>query len=356
MWSGLPFQQKRRRVLDELFDAHEEAHGVGAVHDAVVVGEGEVHHGTGLDLPVHDDGPLLDLVHAKDRHLRRVEDRGRDQRAEDAAVGDRERPALQVLQGQLALAGLAREVPYRPLDVGEALFVRVAHHGDDEALLGVYGDADVVVVLEDQLVPLELGVYLGEGLQGAYCSLDEEAHKAELDAVALLELLLAAASQLYHGAHVRLVEGGEHRRRLLRLDEPPRDGLAPSRHPYPLLQGAAAVLRSGRGPLLPPAVLLGCGLFRLPGGCVAAVLLPDQTLHVLASYASAGAAPGDLGEIDGVLLGELAHRGRSAYLLHLPVAVSLFLSLGFGRLGPFLFFGGFFLLGFGGGLTIALAD
>jgi len=43
-------------------------------------------------------------------------------------------------------------------------FVRVAHDGDDEALLGVHGDAYVAVALEDKLVALELGVDLGERL------------------------------------------------------------------------------------------------------------------------------------------------------------------------------------------------
>ena len=47
------------------------------------------------DLVVDDDRPFLDGVHAQDAALRRVEDRRRQQRAEDPAVGDRERAAGQ---------------------------------------------------------------------------------------------------------------------------------------------------------------------------------------------------------------------------------------------------------------------
>src|SRR5918997_5338113 len=103
---SLTLQQERLRVLDKLFYADEELHGVGAVHDTVVVGEGEVHHGPDLYLAVHDHRPLLDLVHPQDSHLRYVQDRCRVQGPEDAAVGYGERAALKLLDAQGALARL----------------------------------------------------------------------------------------------------------------------------------------------------------------------------------------------------------------------------------------------------------
>ena len=51
------------------------------------------------------------VVHAEDGDLRRVEDRRAQQRAEDAAVGDGERAALEVLDGDLAVAGGFAESP-----------------------------------------------------------------------------------------------------------------------------------------------------------------------------------------------------------------------------------------------------
>ena len=88
METALALQQQRLRVLDQFLDAHQELHRLAAIDDAVVVGEREVHHRADHDLAVERDRALLDLVHAEDADLRRVEDRRGEQRAEDAAVGD----------------------------------------------------------------------------------------------------------------------------------------------------------------------------------------------------------------------------------------------------------------------------
>src|SRR4051812_2417453 len=133
----------------------------------MVVREGEVHHGTNLYLAVHGDRPLLDLMHPQDRYLWNVEYRRRIQRAEDTAVSDRERAALQLLDAELTLLSLLAKLHYVALYLGEALLVGVAHHRDDEPLLGIHRDTDVVVVLVYELAILKLGVNLGERLQSA---------------------------------------------------------------------------------------------------------------------------------------------------------------------------------------------
>src|SRR4028119_187337 len=147
LWPVLTLQQERFRVLYKLLDAHQEADGFRAVYDAVVVGEGEVHHGADLDLAVDDHRALLDLVHPQDGDLRHGKDRRGEQAPEDAAVGDGERPAGEVLDLEFALARLDGEVRYPALYLGEALAVRVAHDGDDEPLVRGDGDPEVVVVL-----------------------------------------------------------------------------------------------------------------------------------------------------------------------------------------------------------------
>src|SRR5262249_40286800 len=93
----LGLDQQDARVLDQLLDAHEEAHRFTAVDDAVIVGQSGVHHRTQHDLAIDADRTLLDRVQAEDADLRRVEDRRAHQRAEDAAVRDAEGPAAQVL-------------------------------------------------------------------------------------------------------------------------------------------------------------------------------------------------------------------------------------------------------------------
>ena len=65
--------------------------------------------------------------------------------------------------------------------------------------------------------------------------LHEEAHEAELHAVALLEQVLVLVPELHDGAHVHVVERGEHRRRVLRVLEAPGDGLPQPRHAHALL-------------------------------------------------------------------------------------------------------------------------
>ena len=122
--------------------------------------------------------------------------------------------------------------------------VGVAQHRHDQPLARADGDADVVVVLQHHLVALDLGVDPRERAQRADRRLDEERREAEADAVALLERLLVALAQRHHRGHVHLVEGGEHRRGALRLDEPPGDRGAALRHAHALF-GAIAVWTRG---------------------------------------------------------------------------------------------------------------
>lgn len=82
---------------------HEECYGITAIDQAVVVREGHVHHRTDDDLAFASDGAILDRVHAEDAALRWVHDRCGEQRAEGAAVGDRECAAFKV--GGVKLVG-----------------------------------------------------------------------------------------------------------------------------------------------------------------------------------------------------------------------------------------------------------
>src|SRR3712207_7287476 len=50
----------------------EEGHGLAAVDDAVVVGQGEIHHRPHRHLALVHDRPVLDAVHAQDRKSTRL--------------------------------------------------------------------------------------------------------------------------------------------------------------------------------------------------------------------------------------------------------------------------------------------
>ena len=181
--------------------------------------------------------------------MRRVEDRRRHQRAVDAAVGDGEGAALHLLDRRACRRG--RGLPksaMRLLDLGDRELVGVAHHRHDEALVGADGDADVVVVLVDDVAAVDLGVDGRDLLQRLDAGLHEEAHEAELHAVLLLEHVLVLVAQLHHRAHVDVVERRQHGGGVLRVLQAPRDGLAQLRHPHALF-ARGVVRRRGRAGL-----------------------------------------------------------------------------------------------------------
>ena len=101
-------EQHALRILQLVLDVDQETDRFLAVDDPVVIAECDVHHGCGDHLSIFDNGPFLDGVHAKDRALRRIDDGRGEQRTKYAAVGDGERAALQVIECETALTGLAR--------------------------------------------------------------------------------------------------------------------------------------------------------------------------------------------------------------------------------------------------------
>jgi hypothetical protein len=127
------------------------------------------------------------------------------------------RAAGQFLDGQLAFLRALAEIGDPLLDVGDGQLVRVAQDRHDEPARTADGDADVVVAVIDDVVPVDRRVDEREFLQRMHDRLHEEAHEAELDAVLLLEALLVAVAQLDHRLHVHFVERRQDCRRRLRL-------------------------------------------------------------------------------------------------------------------------------------------
>ena len=126
--------------------------------------------------------------------------------------------------------------------------VRVAHHRHHEALLGADRDADVVVVLVDEILPVDLGIDRRNVLQRLDHRLGEEAHEAELRAVLLLEHVLVLAAQVHHRAHVHVVERGQHGGGVLGVLQAARDGLAQLRHLHALFARRHRPERRARAP------------------------------------------------------------------------------------------------------------
>ncbi len=203
-------------------------------------------------LVAYGDGPALDGVHAEDGRLRIIGDGGREHRAEDAAVRDREGAALELGELDPLVPRPRGEIGQRGLDLAEVHAVGVAEHRHEEAPVGRYGDADVVEIGGHELVALDAAVDDRVLLERLYRRLDEEGHEAELRLVLRLEILAVGLADADELGHVDFVEGGEVGGFLPGLHEPPRDSLPHHRQGG---AGYAGGLPFGRG--LP---------FRLPRG------------------------------------------------------------------------------------------
>lgn len=74
----------------------------------MVVGEGEVHHRSDLNLAINSHWLLVDGVKTKDSSLWEVDNGGAHERAKDAAVADGEGTTSHVLDGKLVVTSLRK--------------------------------------------------------------------------------------------------------------------------------------------------------------------------------------------------------------------------------------------------------
>ena len=210
----------RRGSRDERGEAGEEARGVRAVHDAVVVGEVERRHGHRVPAGAVPDGDHLGLREAKDRDLGRVHDGREGSAADPAEVRDGHGGAAHLLGPDLARLRAGGEVRDLGRDGPQALAVGVPDHGDEEAVGRIDRDADMDVVLEDQRSPVrrERGVEARKLPEATGKRLDVEGERRELHA-ARGGLLAQAFAEAFDRAHVGAVVMGDLRDERVRCAE-----------------------------------------------------------------------------------------------------------------------------------------
>ena len=240
-------------------------------------------------------------MHAQNGALGRVDDRGGHQGAEHTTVGDGEVAASQLIHGQFAVAALAGQILDGLLDVGQAHVVAVAQHRGHQTTGGGDGDADVEVVVVNHVITIERRVHFRIALEGLHHRLHVEGHKAELDAVLLLEDLAVLLAQIHDGLHVDLVEGGQHGGGVFRFQQTLGNALAQTGHRYPLV--GTTTQRGNLG-------CRGCSCDRC--GCRRLALGLDEGFHIILGDATALAGAGQLGHVDVVLANQAAHRGAQA--------------------------------------------
>src|SRR5262249_44787161 len=161
------------------------------------------------DLAVHDHGPILSLVHTQDGALWRIYNRGRQQGAEDTSIGDGEGPTGQVFDGDCAFASLLGVLRNFFLDIREALGIRVPDDRNHQATVGGDRNADVVVLVIDDVGAVHRRIDDREFLERLDGSFHEERHEAELHAVFFLKAILVTRAELLYCRQVHFVERGE---------------------------------------------------------------------------------------------------------------------------------------------------
>ena len=122
----------------------------------MIVGERERHHQPRDEGAVGPDRLHLRAGHAQDCHLGPIHDRRKGAPAEAPQIRDRERAALHIVERQLAGAGFLRRVRDVIGQLKNIFLIHVAHNGHEQAAIGVDRDADVKVLLVDDLLILEV--------------------------------------------------------------------------------------------------------------------------------------------------------------------------------------------------------
>ena len=139
--------------------------------------------------------------------MRLGNDGGAELLAEDAGVGEGEGAAGDLVGGKLLGAGAIGQVDDTAGDAEKALLLGLLEHGDDQTPLQRDGDADVDVLVVADGLAFRGSVHdrvFAKSLDGGA---GDERHVRELDAVALLVLVLFPFAEFDDAGHVHLENG-----------------------------------------------------------------------------------------------------------------------------------------------------
>ncbi len=117
----------------------------------MVVGEGYVHHRSDGHPAVARHGALLYRVQSQDGALRRIDNRRRQQRAVDTAIGNRESSALELV-GPSLFSRAPGEIVDGALDLGKAHAIGTAQDRHHQTFAATDRDADVVSTVVNDVV------------------------------------------------------------------------------------------------------------------------------------------------------------------------------------------------------------
>ena len=161
----------------------------------------------------HDDRPAGDAVGGQDGHLRLVDDRDREVRAERAVVRDGERAAGDVVRVELAAPGPLGQVADAPGHAAQGDLLGAVDDRHDQPLVGqVDRDAEVDLGVDEQRVVDHRRVQQGEVAQRLDRGPGHERQVGEREALLGLEALAPGLAHALDALEVDLV-GDERVRR-----------------------------------------------------------------------------------------------------------------------------------------------
>src|SRR5574337_786039 len=169
---GVLSYDREVKPLEGGLDMVEEGAGVGAVDQAVIVGEAEVGHRTDGDHVIDNDRSFHHLAQAQDSRLRLYDDRCADHRAERTEVVDREGPVMGLLQTEPLVARPCGQVGQLFGQGQEALLIRLSQYRDNETLVQCHSDPDVDRTPDNDPLSRKGGVHQRTGPKGIRRCLD----------------------------------------------------------------------------------------------------------------------------------------------------------------------------------------
>src|SRR5262249_30232122 len=145
-----------------------------SIHDAVIVGQGEIHHRPDDDFAIAGDRPVFDRMKSEDTALRGIDDWSGQHRAVYTAVADGECSALQLVDFELVLLSTVGKIGDRFFYFCKGHVFDIAQNGNNQALAAANRDTNVVVLSIHNVRTTNLGVDLRYNLESFNRCLHEE--------------------------------------------------------------------------------------------------------------------------------------------------------------------------------------
>src|SRR5680860_399235 len=176
-------QEKDIRVLQVVDNQVEKACGLRSIYELVVISQREWEHLTHCHLPPQRHRHGANPAHAENRHLRVVGDGRRVDTTYGSIIRDGERTPVKFIQPQLALLSSVHQIHNLFSDEEDALPIRFLDVGHHQSGLGVDGQTDVVVPLQQYLFTayFQDGIQAGETPQSHGTRLHNEGQVRELN-------------------------------------------------------------------------------------------------------------------------------------------------------------------------------